>query len=272
MSNTEAMFQSNSEKIFLQSWRPYAGLLLIAFLIYGHILSFSEYTYYDDVLLIEKNFSHIDQLSDIGKAFFEDAGHQGQGGTLYRPLLTVSLMLDAQISGTALWAYRLTDVALHAVSCLLLFVFLNLLGVERRFSFLASILFCAHPALTQAVAWIPGRNDSLLAVFVLACFISFLKFVATPSAKLYVLQLLFFTLALFTKETAIVIAPLALIYYTVIKKERLFSLAVAMLSVGWIVVAANWHFMRYISAIAPIPVSAQASFFTTGLTIVSLNL
>lgn len=252
MSNTGTIFQLNADTMFLQSWRPYVWLLLGAFVIYGHTISFSEYTYYDDMLLIEKNFSHVDQLSDIGKEFFEDAGHQGQGGTLYRPLLTVSLILDAQISGKALWAYRITDIALHAVACILLFVFLNLLGFRRPFSFVASILFCVHPALTQAVAWIPGRNDSLLAVFVLACFISFLKFLSVPSAKWYFLQLIFFTLALFTKETAIVVAPLALIYYTVIKKERLFSLTVIMLSAGWIVVAANWHFMRYIAGIAQI--------------------
>ncbi|MBI3585578.1 MAG: glycosyltransferase family 39 protein [Ignavibacteriales bacterium] len=244
--------QSAFEKIFLHSWRPYAWLLTGTLMVYGHIISFSEYTYYDDYILIGKNFSHIEHLSDIGKAFFEDAGHQGQGGTLYRPLLTISFILDAQLSGKALWAYRFTDVALHAVSCFLLFVFLNLLGFKRSFSFVASILFCVHPALTQTVAWIPGRNDSLLTVFVLACFISFLKFSSAPSAKRYFLQLLFFTLAMFTKENAIALAPLALIYYAVIKKEKLFSLTVAMLLVGWMLVVVNWYFMRYISGIAQI--------------------
>ncbi|MBI3579434.1 MAG: glycosyltransferase family 39 protein, partial [Ignavibacteriales bacterium] len=256
--------QSIFEKVFLHAWRPYAWLLVSSFMVYGHIVSFSEYTYYDDYILIGKNFSHIEHLSDIGKAFFEDAGHQGQGGTLYRPILTISFILDAQLSGKALWGYRLTDVALHAVSCLLLFMLLNLLGFKRSFSFIASILFCVHPALTQTVAWIPGRNDSLLTVFVLACFISFLKFSSAPSAKGFFLQLLFFTLAMFTKESAIVLAPLALIYYRVLKREKLFSLTVAMLLVGWVFVVVNWHFMRFIAGIAQITDWKYA--FTTVLT------
>lgn len=243
---------SGFHKIFVAARRPYAWLLLSAFILYGSIISFSEYTHYDDYILIGKNFAHIEHLSDIGKAFFEDAGHQGQGGTLYRPILTISFILDAQLSGKALWAYRLTDVTLHAVSCLLLFMLLNLLGFKRSISFIASILFCVHPALTQTVAWIPGRNDSLLTVFVLACFISFIKFSSAPSAKWFFLQLLFFTLAMFTKESAIVLAPLALIYYAVIKREKLFSLTVAMLLVGWIFVVVNWHFMRFIAGIAQI--------------------
>ena len=54
-----------------------------------------------------------------------------------------------------------------------------------------------------AVAWIPGRNDSLLAVFSLAAWLFFLRDRARPSRVDRALHLGLFALALLTKETAV---------------------------------------------------------------------
>ena len=65
-----------------------------------------------------KTFHISTSLSNIGHAFLEDVSHQGQGGNLYRPLLTVSLILSAQISGTMPFGYHLIDILLHCVKLL----------------------------------------------------------------------------------------------------------------------------------------------------------
>src|SRR3972149_7040156 len=96
------------ERFFLSRLRPYAVIGGLALLVYGHIVTFTDYTYYDDYILIARNFSHIDELSDIPRELFEDAGHQGQGGNLYRPILTITFILSAQLSGLSLWGYYLT--------------------------------------------------------------------------------------------------------------------------------------------------------------------
>jgi hypothetical protein len=249
---------NSSEKHFvlsdfiLRSWHPYFWLTLIASLLYLHILAFSEYTHYDDYFLIVENFSHINRLSNIGHAFLEDVSHQGQGGNLYRPLLTISLILSAQISGTMPFGYHLIDIILHCASCCLLFAAFQLLGFKRSISFLGSLVFCIHPALTQAVAWIAGRNDSLLAVFILLCFISFIKFLSTSHLKWYFIHILFFMLAMFTKETSIVFPVLAMLYFYNLKGKEIISITTVLFVVGWGIVLLNWHILRSAAMIVPI--------------------
>lgn len=250
--------ESSASKLFLSTWHPYAWLALIGFILYARVLFFSNYTHYDDYYLIVESHSFIDKLSDIGHAFVEDVGHQGQGGNLYRPLLTISFILSSQLSGTAPWGYHLVDILLHCLSCGLLFAALQLIGIKRAIAFLGSLVFCVHPALAQAVAWISGRNDSLLAVFILSCFITFSKYISTNHVKWYFYHLLFLALAVFTKETAIIFPILLLTFYILVRKEKIFTLKTALLLVGWGIVLANWHVLRVASQVVSVAHPAQA--------------
>jgi tetratricopeptide (TPR) repeat protein len=65
----------------------------------------------------------------------------------------------------------------------------------------AALVFAVHPALSTAVAWIPGRNDTLLAVMALASWWMLLK-------KKWLAHLAFFALALMAKETALALPVL----------------------------------------------------------------
>ena len=241
-----------TSNFFLRSWHPYIWLALIASLPYLRILTFSEYTHFDDYFLIVENFSHINRLSNIGHAFLEDVSHQAQGGNLYRPLLTISLIVSAQISGMSPFGYHLIDILLHCISCCLLFATLQMIGFRRVLSFFGTMVFCVHPVLTQAVAWIAGRNDSLLAVFILLCFISFIKFLSTSHIRWFFLHLLCFACAMFTKESAIMLPFLLLLYSFGLRKEKILSISTLLFVAGWGVLLANWHILRSASMVAPI--------------------
>lgn len=244
---------------FLHSWRPYIWLTLIASLPYLQILTFPEFTYYDDHFLIVDNFSHIDKWSNAGHAFLEDVSHQGQGGNLYRPLLTISFIISAKISGTMPFGYHLIDIILHCVSCCLLFIALQMLDYKRSLSFFGTLVFCVHPALVQAIAWIAGRNDSLLAIFILLSFITYIKYYSTSLVRWYFLHLLCFACAMFTKESAIMLPLLVLFYSFSLKKEKIFSLKTVLLFVGWGIVLFNWHILRSASMVIPIGNKLQAT-------------
>jgi hypothetical protein len=234
-------------------------LIFIGFLLYIQLFTFSEYTHFDDHYLIVESFPYINKLSDIGQAFLGDVSHQGQGGNLYRPILTASLILSAQISGTSPFGYHLIDIILHCASCCLLFAALQIIGFKRAASFLGTLFFCIHPAITQAVAWIAGRNDSLLAVFILSGFITYTKFLSTSLLKWYILHLLCFALAMFTKESAIMFPFLILLYSFSLKREKIFSLTTVLLLVGWGIILVNWQIMRYAAMIAPVGDKLQAA-------------
>ncbi|RPI05309.1 MAG: hypothetical protein EHM64_07025 [Ignavibacteriae bacterium] len=247
------------DNIFLRSWRPALWLVLVAAIPYLHILTFSEYTYFDDHFLIVENFSYIDEWSDAGHAFLEDVSHQGQGGNLYRPFLTLSFILSAKISGTSPWGYHGIDILLHCIAGCLLFYTLQILGFKKNRSFFGALIFCVHPALTQAVAWIAGRNDSLLTVFILLSFISFIKFLSTSKMRWFFLHMLGFACALFTKESAIVFPVLALLYIAIIKKEEAWSLTTLLHLAAWGMIIVQWSILRHAAMIIPVEKSAQAA-------------
>lgn len=163
-----------AEKIFLKGWRPYFWLLLLGFLIYYQTLHFN-FVYFDDDILVISNQKFISQLSNIPQAFKDDV-FLSFFDVYYRPLLTVSFIFDAQLSGGAPWAYHLTNLLLHLISTLLLYLLLKKLGVIKDLAFFFAAVFAVHPVLSQAVGWIPGRNDPLLALFLLSSFIFFLYF------------------------------------------------------------------------------------------------
>ena len=244
---------------FLHSWHPYAWLLLIAFLLYARVLAFTEYTHYDDYYLIVDNYVHIKSFSSLGHAFLEDVSHQGQGGNLYRPLLTISFMLSAQLSGTLPFGYHLLDIILHAASCCLLFSALQALGFRKKSAFYGTLLFCVHPVLTQAVAWIAGRNDSLLAVFILLGFMSVNNFLSTHRMKWYILHLLCFACAMFTKESAILFPLMMIVYSWVVRKDKILSMITALLIVGWIVILVNWQIVRSAAMVVPVGTVQQSA-------------
>lgn len=244
-------------KIFLKFWTPFAIIAVLGFLLYAQILFF-DFTYLDDNTLILDDQSFLSNPANFSQAFKTDVFHVfNHSASYYRPLLTISLMLDYQLGGITPFVYHLNNIILHILSVCLLFVFLKKMKYKKNVSFLFSLIFLTHPVLTQAVAWIPGRNDSLLAVFIFASFIFFLNFLQSKNYKYYFLHLIFFGFALFTKETAIASLIIFLLYFYLIynNKEKFQSITNSILNTlkffnrsfltfGWIVIGIFWLALR----------------------------
>ncbi|MGD0675656.1 MAG: tetratricopeptide repeat protein [Polyangiaceae bacterium] len=138
----------------------------------------------------------------------------------YRPLVTVSYALDARWSGVRPFGYHLTNVVLDVLASLLCCVLLRAVGFDRVLASLGALLFAVHPALGAAVAWVPGRNDLLLAVFALAAWICFLQDAQRPSWRWRLAHLGFLALALLTKETAAVLPFIFGAHVLALRPER----------------------------------------------------
>jgi protein O-mannosyl-transferase len=241
-----------TEDVFLKNWQIYACIALAGLLVYAKTLFFA-FTYFDDNTLILDNAHFLSQLSSVLAAFKQDAFYISQSSSgFYRPLLTVSFILNAQISGTSPFLYHLTNVLLHLSASCLLYVLLAKLQYKKAPAFLAAMLFAVHPALTQAVAWIPGRNDSLLAVFLFAAFICLLRYRETGAWKHLISHLLAFGAALFTKETAAVLVAVSFVYLVVVEKRKAQQSMDKSLAAGWFVCGCAWFLIRE-SALASSP-------------------
>lgn len=188
---------------------PYPQLLLVVavLLVYFPVFSFG-YTELDDTIFIKEFRGFNEDLSNMVVAFSRGL-FDAVKDPYYRPLFSDIMILNYRFSGDAPGGYHFVNVLLHVASVLLLYRLFAKLGLKTVQCFLLSLLFAVHPVLSQAVAWIPGRNDTLLAVFVLLFFINSISYTASGKTNNLALSGLFLLLAFFTKETAVFAAPAA---------------------------------------------------------------
>jgi len=108
--------------------------------------------------------------------------------------------------------------------------------------------------LAQAVAWVPGRNDVLLTIFILGAAILFLHFIERRLWWMYAGHLGLFCMALLTKETAVIL-PVLLFFLLRSKRERI------IFSVPWATLIALWYFAQgyAVTNVASLPLSAMFS-------------
>ena len=224
---------------YLKSWRPYAALVLLAVLVYGRSLWFG-YTNFDDDILILKQVDRLRHLSSLGQAF-----QSPFLGTYYRPIVTLSLMIDAQVGGARPWIYHVSNLLYHAIVCCLAFSLLVQLQIRRLPALVALLAFAVHPIATQAVVWIPGRNDTLLAVFLLLAVLAYMRMCETGKRSWLIGHWLAFTCALLAKETALIIPVIVLLYHAVVARKRLLSRPMILCASGWILIAAAWYLVRH---------------------------
>lgn len=174
---------------------------VIVFSLYGKTLFF-DWTYYDDdVLIVDKQ--EFLSFSNIKNVLFTTVFGQEED-KFCRPVLNLTFLCEKYLYGTKPFGYHLTNIIIHLFAVFSVFLLL-ILRYDKKKSLIFCLLFLCHPALTQAVAWIPGRNDSLLTLFlVLSCYF-FIKYTDTNKIIDLILYFMFFVLSVFTKETAIVL-------------------------------------------------------------------
>ena len=236
------------QRIFLDSWHPFLWIASLIFLVYFATLFFNV-VYLDDDVLVVNHYAFNKNLGNIPAAFGEDIFRNPPGeGSFYRPVERLTFMFDAQFGqGAIVFMSHLSNMFLHIISICLLFKLLLKMNIKKETAFLFSLIFGVHPLTAQTVAFISGRNDSLLAIFIFPAWMFFLDFLETQKGKPYIWHLTFFALALFTKETAVVLAFVCVSYILIFinfkkiisnYKPYLFLLA------GWGSILSVWFLVR----------------------------
>jgi len=205
-----AVIQNKSPEKAVNGFRiPYPALILILVVLVVYFPSFSlGFTELDDTIFINEFRGYNEDLHNLVVAFTRGLFDAAKD-PYYRPLFSDAMILNYHMSGEEPAGYHMVNVLLHLGSVLLLYRLLPKLGITSLQSFLLALLFAVHPVLTQAVAWIPGRNDTMLAVFVLSFLLNAVSYATDGRARSLVLSGVFLLLAFFTKETAVFAAPAA---------------------------------------------------------------
>ncbi|MCX6306183.1 MAG: glycosyltransferase family 39 protein [Bacteroidetes bacterium] len=218
-------------------------LVLVPLTVYIKVVTL-QFIGIDDANFIIKNKDYNKDVSNICRVFergvFQPADKTAYD--YYRPLFLVALITEYQLFGEAPGGYHFTSLLLHILSVILLYLFFKKVNIDETTSLILALLFAVHPAISHAVAWIPGQNDLLLMVFLLSCMIFSIDFAISRKWGVYALQVFFFLLAVFTKETAIIIPLLAFFILSSVLKIPWKSLI--SLCIGWCSVIVFWFFME----------------------------
>jgi len=218
-------------------------LILIPVITYIGVVKL-DYTCIDDTTFIIDHKAYNQDFSNVFTAFRQGLFQPADKSQYdyYRPLFLVDMIVEYHLFGDHATGYHLTNLLFHILTVLLLFLFLKKTGIEETNALVLSLVFAVHPALSMAVAWIPGRNDMILMIFLLAGMIFTIRYIQKAKTVDYGLQLLFLLLALFTKETAVIIPVLAFILCYLVFKVR--GKPIVYLVTGWGLAIVFWFLME----------------------------
>lgn len=175
-----------------------AGLFLATFLLYSDVRRF-DFVNLDDPEFVYQN-AHV--RAGLSPSTIVWAFTSGESAN-WIPLTRISHLLDFQVFGLNPGWHHVTNVLLHAIATILLFLFL-LDGTGARWpsAFVAAV-FALHPLHVESVAWISERKDVLYAVFWFAALWAYLRYVRAPGKWRYVVVVTLFALGLMAKPMMI---------------------------------------------------------------------
>jgi protein O-mannosyl-transferase len=130
----------------------------------------------------------------------------------WHPLTWISHALDVQLFGLNPVGHHYTNVVLHALSAVLLFLLLqSATGFTWR-SLMVAALFALHPVNVESVAWASERKNVLSMLFLLLALQAYAWYVRRPAAGRYVLVAGLFACGLMSKPQVITLPFLLLLW------------------------------------------------------------
>src|SRR3989440_7875239 len=117
----------------------------------------------------------------------------------WHPLTMLSHMLDCQMYGATPAGHHFTNVLLHTVTTILLFLVLWSSTAALWQSAFVATVFAIHPLHVESVAWIAERKDVLSGVFFMLTLLAYLHYTRAPSIGRYLTVALVVALGLMSK-------------------------------------------------------------------------
>jgi Flp pilus assembly protein TadD len=173
-------------------------LCVLAVIVFANTFK-NDFVGYDDQNLIVRNES-IRSLSPSGIGGMFLPKHRGN----YQPLRTLSYAIDHAIWGMRPFGFQLTNIVLHAMTVIGVWLLVKKLAPDPT-AFVAALIFAVHPIHVESVTWMSARKDVLCLVFFLAAILLHEDSRKRESNSSYVLSLAATALALLSKLTAVMI-------------------------------------------------------------------
>jgi hypothetical protein len=184
---------------------------------------------FDDIFQVLEN-QWIRDIGNIPAIFSQSVwGFNSKASVLhyYRPLMHLIYMFNYHVFGLQPWGFHLVNILMHAGVSVMVFLISQRLLRESHFSnvntylsppFIAAILFATHPIHTEVVTWVAAIPELSFTFFSLLSFYLYIRS-GKESRSNYILSLVSYAFALFSKETALTL-PIILAAYDFTLRQR----------------------------------------------------
>ena len=204
---------------------PIVAVTIIVWLVY--LNSINNSFHYDDRHSIVNNMS-IRSLSNVPRFFLSPSTFSDSPlARMYRPVLLVSYAINYAIGGLDVTGFHLLNILLHNINVVLIYLILRyFVGLWGAFT--SALFFGILPLNSQAVNYISSRSVSLVTLFYLISFYTFIKStresegrpVSLTFAIYYTIAIIAYLLGLLSKEIAITLPLLLIVFEYLFKRDN----------------------------------------------------
>lgn len=220
--------------------RVAVALFLFSFFLYGQALQ-HQFVWDDEGVFVKDQ--SIRSLANIPSFFVAPlvltGGSEPAGGELerlkyYRPLLSALHAVEYRLFGVEPVYYKAVNLVLNALVVVAAYYLVAAVTGSWTVASIASFLYAAVPARAEVVYWAYSDSHLLSAFFALLCLHAFIGRRSTWSY-------LFFLVALFFQEGAVVIPLLLSAYALLVEKEKRWrELAIYFLGLFFYLILRHW--------------------------------
>jgi len=191
------------------------AIFAIGLLVYYRTILKGVFLFDDTALIIDnpfiKNFSYI-------KEIFTTHLFKGSGvySNFYRPMQSLSFMVDYHFWKLNPFGYHLVTVLIHIFNSIAVYFLIYIIYKNQYVAFITGVLFCVHTVLSILVNYVAARADILSAFFFILALIAYILYkqigLDWRSILLYLLSAICFILAVLSKELAAIFPFVSLLY------------------------------------------------------------
>ncbi len=195
-------------------------IIILTALSYINTLN-NSFVYDDNTYVVENR--QIRSASNIPKAFISSYPPDSKGQGLYRPLVTVSYIIDYALWGLNPKGFHLANIIFHILTSIIVYLLAFEIIKTQWPSAVVGIVFALHPVHTETVTWVVGRAEVMAGLFYFLAFLFYIKAVNLPFFKnrQFIFSNIFYFLALLSKEIAITLPILLFVYdYFFVQRQR----------------------------------------------------
>lgn len=200
-------------KLARSKWTHMALLVLLTVVVYGNSIPAGFIGDDFHQVYVSQGCNVLCSLTNVFLAF----------GRFYRPVHLLFYRFAYLMAGYNPIFYHIVSIGLHVGVVLLLYWLMLSLGHGYPEAVLAALLFAVNPLHTNAVSWLAGVNESLMALWLLLSVICYVWSTRTPSRAraLLLLSVLSFCLGLLSKENAVVLPVILAVYEVLVRCQSL---------------------------------------------------